>query len=122
MENRSVGRPLIWKDPFELQCLIDNYFDQTVRPTLAGLALFLEIDRQTLYNYSERDQFFDILKKAKSRVEATYEERAIYEPNPTGVIFALKNMGWTDRVATDHTTKGEAIVVPPIQWIDNEAS
>jgi len=42
---------------------------------------------------------------------------------PSLAIMNLKsNHGWTDRVANDHTTKGEAIVVPPIQWIDNEAS
>jgi hypothetical protein len=116
----AAGRPMIWKDPIELSNLVSDYFNQTDRPTLSGLALFLEIDRQTLYNYKDRDQFFDIIKRATSKVEAVYEERAIYENNPTGVIFALKNMGWTDRVANDHTTKGEAITAPPIQWIDNE--
>jgi hypothetical protein len=112
----GAGRPRIWKDPIELANLIADYFNSTQKPTLSGLAVYLEIDRQTLYNYKERDEFFDIIKKATAKVEAIYEERAIYENNPTGVIFALKNMGWTDRVANDHTTKGEAIT-PPINWV-----
>ena len=114
------GRPMIWKDPIELGNLIADYFNENDRPTLSGLAVFLEIDRQTLYNYKERDEFFDIIKKATAKVESIYEERAIYENNPTGVIFALKNMGWTDRIANDHTTGGEKIN-PPIKWIDGDS-
>jgi hypothetical protein len=116
----GAGRPRIWKDPIELANLIADYFNSTERPTLAGLAVYLEIDRQTLYNYKERDEFFDIIKKATAKVEAIYEERAIYENNPTGVIFALKNMGWTDRVANDHTTKGEKINIPISSWAKEE--
>ena len=115
------GRPMIWKNSIELSDLIADYFDSTERPTLSGLAVFLEIDRQTLYNYKERDEFFDMIKKATAKVESIYEERAIYENNPTGVIFALKNMGWTDRVANDLTSGGERIT-PPITWIDSDAN
>jgi hypothetical protein len=95
------GRPMIWKDPIELSNLIADYFDQTTRPTLSGLAVFLEVDRQTLYNYREKDEFFGIIKRATAKVESIYEERAIYENNPTGVIFALKNMGWSDNKKID---------------------
>ena len=95
------GRPMIWKDPIELSNLIADYFDQTKRPTLSGLAVFLEVDRHTLYNYKERDEFFHIIKRATAKVESIYEERAIYENNPTGVIFALKNMGWSDNKKID---------------------
>jgi hypothetical protein len=98
-----AGRPRIWKDPLELSDLIAEYFNSTDRPTLSGLAVHLEIDRQTLYNYKERDEFFDIIKRATAKVESIYEERAIYENNPTGVIFALKNMGWADSVKQSHT-------------------
>jgi len=117
IENMAGGRPMIWKDPIELSNLIADYFNSTERPTLAGLAVFLEIDRQTLYNYKERDEFFDIIKKATAKVESIYEERAIYDNNPTGVIFALKNMGWKDR--TDITTNDKEMVSPPIKW-ENE--
>lgn len=95
------GRPPLWTEPSELEKLVNDYFQSTKRPTLSGLALHLGIERKTLYNYEEKDEFLHIIKKARERVEAIYEERTIYEPNPTGVIFALKNMGWTDRVQND---------------------
>jgi hypothetical protein len=112
------GRPMIWKDAFELAQLVEQYFSSTDRPTLSGLAVYLEIDRQTLYNYKERDEFFDIIKRATSRVESIYEERAIYENNPTGVIFALKNMGWSDKVESKQDVKFTGI--KPIEWVTSK--
>lgn len=95
-----TGRPLAFT-PEELQSKVDEYLTFP-KITLAGLAYHLNIDRQTLYNYAERDEFFDIIKKARQAVEAKYEERMIYENNPTGVIFALKNMGWSDKQEIKH--------------------
>ena len=90
------GRPLKYTAE-ELKTAVDLYFATTDRVTLAGLALALDIDRHTLYNYAEREEFFHIIKKARERVEARYEERLVYDNNQTGVIFALKNMGWRDK-------------------------
>jgi len=108
-ENNKGGRPPIWTDPIELKELIYDYFKGNDRPTLAGLAYALNIDRQTLYNYAKKDGFFDIIKKAREKVESIYEERLLYEDRPTGVIFALKNMGWYDVSKIDHSTMGEPI-------------
>jgi hypothetical protein len=95
------GRPLIFPSPADLQSACDLYFASEERITLAGLALALNIDRQTLYNYAERDEYFDIIKKAREKVEARYEAKLIYDNQPTGVIFALKNMGWKDKTETE---------------------
>lgn len=110
-----MARPLKYETPEELEEAVEDYFNGNDRVTLAGLALHLGFEsRQTLYNYGERDGFLDIIKKARMRVEATYEERLIYEPNQTGVIFSLKNMGWRDKSEVDHTSKGERIQGSPI--------
>jgi hypothetical protein len=116
----AMGRPMIWKSPEELQKLVDDYFQSTERWTLSGLAVHIGICRKTLYNYESKDDFLHIIKKARDKVESIYEERAIYENNPTGVIFALKNMGWTDKLSTDHTTKGESLNFDINKLSDNE--
>lgn len=100
----DVGRPLLFATPELLSEAIEGYFSSTSRPTLAGLAVHLGIDRQTLYNYAERDRFFDIVKKAHGRVEAIYEERLVWD-NAMGVIFPLKNMGWKDKTETELSGK-----------------
>lgn len=119
MENKN-GRPLIFKTPEELKQAVEKYFDEEKKPTLAGLAYALGINRQTLYNYGERDDFLDIIKRAREKVEATYEQRLVYENNPTGVIFALKNMNWRDKVETGVTDKeGNDVLVTTYQIPDN---
>lgn len=109
------GRPPIWNKASELSDMVDEYFNQTNRPTLSGLAVFLGVDRQTIYNYKEKDEFFDIIKRATAKVESIYEERAIYENNPTGVIFALKNMGWSDKI--ENKTDMKVSGIKPIEWV-----
>ena len=99
------GRPLLFETPEELEYQIMGYIQDEKKPTLAGLAYHLGIDRHTLYNYKDRPEFFHIIKKATDYVEYKYEERLIYETNPTGVIFALKNMGWKDKQEVDQKTE-----------------
>lgn len=105
------GRPLAYKTADELKTAIDLYFATDERPTLAGLALALDISRSTLYLYDDKEQFSDIIKKARERVEARYEARLIYDNQPTGVIFALKNMGWKDKTEQDLNLQGQLGVV-----------
>jgi len=101
-----MARPNIFDTPEQLESLIDQYFKETVRPTLSGLAVYLGIDRKTLHNYKGKPEFFPIIKRARDIVEAHYEERLVYEKNQTGVIFALKNMDWSDRTEFTGTVKG----------------
>jgi hypothetical protein len=107
------GRPPLFETPEQLLELVESYFSSDDKPTLSGLSFNLGMSRQSLYNYAEKDEFFDIIKKARQRIESVYEKRLIYESNPTGVIFALKNMGWFDKQEIDHTTKGESINKEP---------
>ena len=95
-----VGRPRIWDTPDELQTAIDSYFeycDKNEKPyTIAGLAVFLDVDRQTIYNYEKKQRYFDTIKKARDRVYNYMEEWAMIKGN-AGTIFLMKNYGYTDR-------------------------
>lgn len=97
------GRPPLYDNVGDFDIIIENYFDSTKTPTLAGLAFALGMSRQALYKYENKDEFVNSIKRAKQRIEAIYEERLIYEPNQTGVIFALKNYGWSDKRELEHS-------------------
>lgn len=113
-QKHAGGRPLAYDSPTKLLEAITAYFDQNKRATLSGLAVALGIDRSTLYNYANRDEFFDIIKNAQAKVEAIYEERLVWD-NCTGVIFPLKNMGWKDRQEwAPVDPEGNALVLPSI--------
>jgi DNA-binding XRE family transcriptional regulator len=113
VEKKRIGRPPTWTDPKTLEALIDTYFKNSTKPTLSGLANTIGVDRKTLYNYEQKDEFFPTIKKAKQHIEQIYEEHLLYskKTNTIGVIFALKNMDWRDRKDTDITTGGKPIPI-----------
>jgi hypothetical protein len=123
-------RPLKFKSVEELQEKIDEYFEscfeeqwyenkdgkwvpvldrhcqvvkEQVKPfTITGLALALETTRQGLLNYEEREEFYDTIRAAKTKIES-YVEESLWKPKvATGVIFNLKNnFGWVDKSEVD---------------------
>ena len=98
----EVGRPRAFKSVEEVEEKINAYFnycEEKEKPyTMSGLAYYLGISRQTLVNYSNQDQFFDTIKKARDRVQMQLEENALSnKANPTFTIFNLKNnFDWKD--------------------------
>lgn len=130
-EENKGGRPPVYKDAEELAQKIDQYFKEGVNvksvvvgkgdnkelveievPTITGLCLYCGFEsRQSFYDYEKRDGFSYIIKKARLFIETHYEE-LLQIGNTTGAIFALKNMGWIDKINNDLTTNGESINKP----------
>jgi len=106
------GRPPLFNSPEELQLKIEDYFNNPPDKrkiisdghefelpifTISGLAYFLGFEsRQSFYAYEEKIEFNYIIKRARLRIEQGYEQNLQFN-NPTGSIFALKNMGWQDK-------------------------
>ena len=114
------GRPPTWTDPKVVEKLIEEYFKREQMPTFAGLACALDISRATLYNYEEKDEFLDTIKKARRRMEEIYEQHLMYSDKPSGVIFALKNTGWADKQNIDHTSGGEKMNMGVVSYSDTK--
>ena len=71
---------------------------------MSGLALHLDVDRKTITNYSNKEDYFPTIRKARSKIEAHIEKR-LYGNNVTGCIFNLKNnFGWKDKSEIDNTS------------------
>lgn len=109
----NFGRPPKFKTPEELEEMIDQYFEECPDkvkkyssegsafeiecPTLTGLAIYLGFcSRQSMYDYEKREHFSYAIKRARVFVERVYEN-LLQAGQPTGAIFALKNMGWRDK-------------------------
>ncbi len=124
MKANPVGRPLAFNSPEELEAVIAEYFDfcdnriqqvfspkadaviEVISPapyTMSGLARRLGLDRKTILNYSNKEEFFPTIKAARERVQEDVETR-LMEKQATGAIFNLKNnFGWVDETKTDQT-------------------
>ena len=93
---------LKYKTEEELSKGIEEYFEDCKKRekpyTMSGLANWIGIDRKTLLNYSYKDMFSPLVKKAKERVQQQIEENYLDGTfNTTAAIFNLKaNFKWDD--------------------------
>ncbi len=66
--------------------------------TLTGLILYIGLSSRSAFDeYGHRPEFSNSVKRAKLLIENGYEVDLRKTGNPAGSIFALKNMGWSDR-------------------------
>ena len=99
----TAGRPLKFQSVEELNNKIDDYFAKCKKdkdlPTITGLAVHLDTNRQTLQNYKERPEFFDSIKRAVERCEKALTEGALRNKLNSAVsIFVMKNCyGYKDK-------------------------
>jgi len=116
----QAGRPPKYETPEQMQEATEEYFNtdafidmgeaRIFAPTISGLAYALDLSRQGLIEYSEKDQFSDTVKKAKQRVEIALEQR-LHGQAVTGTIFNLKNnFGWKDKVEQETNTTGNLTI------------
>jgi hypothetical protein len=111
-----AGRPPYYETPEDFEAEVEKYFSMVTDKdpaTITGLILYLGFShREALADYEKKPQFSDTVRKAKLRVENEYEKR-LFGQQVTGPIFALKNLGWTDKSQTEHSG---SIDTRPIQY------
>lgn len=109
MSANEIGRPRHYATPEQFESKVYEYQqhckDANEPVTWTGLALFLGFSsRQSINEYEKYEGFSDVVKKAKLFVEWHYEMR-VNSNSPTGPIFVLKNMGWSDKQQIEHSEK-----------------
>lgn len=106
MNIRKVGRPLKIDSAEELEKLVNEYFEKTdeIKITITGLCLYLGLTKETFYEYAKREEYKDILNRARLMVENSYE-MSLRENGRTGDIFALKNFGWRDKMEVENSNE-----------------
>lgn len=110
------GRPSKYDNCLDFDAACELYFDEMaekeIYPTVTGLALALGFcDRQSLYDYENKEEFSCIIKRARLRVENGYEQQ-LQRQSVTGAIFALKNMGWKDKQEREITNPDGSLTPP----------
>ena len=109
----KVGRPRKIESPDQMVELAEIYLEEIdqrnemrvegapwEKPTLNGLILSLGLSsRESFDEYGRREEFSDTVKRLKLIIANEYEKNLQYG-NAAGSIFALKNMGWSDKQET----------------------
>lgn len=130
----------IFTDPEALEVKINEYFEKNqFCPTLSGLALHLDVTRQTLSNYigasesgagkrgkGKAAECGRLLQMAKARIESFLEGELVVRTKSThGIEFALMNgYGWGQKQTVDvqgsMQTEVKAEVSTPISRMSDE--
>ena len=123
----KLGRPRKFETVEDIEERINEYWSDcevNEKPiTMAGLALFLGVDRKTLVNYkSMKDafnkDFFPAIKRAKQIIEMSYEEQLLQGKATAGVIFSAKNnFGWVDKMDIDNTSSDGSMTPTRIEIV-----
>jgi hypothetical protein len=112
-----IGRPLKYRTAKDLQKKVDEYFVlNSGSLTITGLTRHIGLaSRQSFYEYEKNKLFGDTIKRARLRIEEYYEKLAITLKNPSGCIFIMKNLGWSDQVQVEHSGTIDNIVRFPLK-------
>lgn len=109
-----MSLPRRFETPDDLQKKIDAFFksvedknlidpENPVNITLTGMIIAIGLaSRNSFDEYLNYEGFGEVVRAAKLRVEAAYEQR-LHGAACTGSIFALKNFGWKDQQAVHHS-------------------
>lgn len=107
------GRPPKYTSAKEMEDRITEYFEQSktssgkYQPTIEGLTLHLGFaTRQSLHDYAKKEDFIDVVNKAKQFIKSCYEKQ-LYGFAWAGASFALRNIGkedWKDEI-TEHSNQ-----------------
>lgn len=119
------GRPPKYETPKDLEVAASAYFtslEEGEFPTLSGLAYHLGFqDRHSLYDYEAKPEYTATIKRARLAIERLYEGQLINgKANTAGVIFWLKNQGWTDKQTVEDVTEHKPTTVK-IEWVGDDS-
>lgn len=135
---RKAGRPYFYDDSEEGANLFEenivSYFEKITstddeyklsgkmfkeNPTITGMMLHVGLSsKQTYYNYLKRPKFVNAVERARLAIESSYEAM-LYEKGSAGAIFALKNFGWEDKTAVEHSGDVQKVEINFTKQITN---
>jgi hypothetical protein len=117
---KLFGRPPLYTSSIEMENIITEYFEESknasgkYQPTIEGLTLALGFaTRQSLHDYAKKEDFIDVLNKAKSFIKSCYEKQ-LYGFAWAGASFALRNIGkedWKDEITENQNQTITKVVI-----------
>jgi hypothetical protein len=109
MTTEKGGQPRMFETPEEFDAAFEAYCqdcdDRQEKPTMSGLAWFMGFaSRQSIWEYRKKPGFEHVANRAALFVEKGYEQQLAQGRGDGGIVFALKNFGWTDKQDVNHTS------------------
>lgn len=120
----DVGRPTDYSPEIidKTIAYIEKCEEDKDLPSVAGLAVYLNCARRTIYNWGdENPEFLHILEKLLATQEVKLINGGLKGTyNSTISKLILTKHGYADKVESDLTSNGKDISIPPITWVDTK--
>jgi hypothetical protein len=95
--------------PSKFENKVHRYFEQDPPYTFAGLYLYLGVSESKYKRLKKDPEYRDAIDYAHAKMQEQYEQK-LMTTSPTGAIFALKNMGWSDTAKIEMAVDGQMSV------------
>lgn len=96
-----VGHIIRYESPLILAEMLNAYFDEMdalrVPYTISGICLAIGYGRERFLSHETESEIGKLINQARLLIEQQHEHRLYLGIKPAGIMFALKNMGWSDR-------------------------
>ena len=94
-----------YEDPEILRAVLNSYFDEQDEAklpyTISGICLQVGCRRKELLNSDPSTPTGCMLYQARMLIEQQHEIHLLTAKRPAGVVFALKNLGWSETSKVD---------------------
>jgi hypothetical protein len=97
---------------------LEEYINKNACPSVSQFAFQNSVPRSQLYKWKELEETIEHLQAKREK----YLEDALLSGDGkkvTGAIFALKQMGWSDRNETNHTGEVQHVMVAQLPKRDS---
>lgn len=93
--------------PAEFEERVFGYFEETPIDnwTFASMYLYVGVSDHQWKRMAKKPEFRDAADYARMKMMDRYELK-LKTGNPTGAIFGLKNMGWSDKAEIEMAVEG----------------
>jgi len=114
------GRPPKYNNCMDFAAMSEMYMEKCREEKKAsgiyGWAVYLDMTMEMVWEYGEKPEFADIVKKYKQEIMSEKESMMLNgKGNTAGIIFWAKNvMGWSDRQETVNHTQITVTSLPDL--------
>lgn len=107
---RRVTRKPIFATPKDMMRAVNAYFDtadENETPyTVSGLCLHIGMSRESFLSNKYDPIYADVIDQAKLLLQQQHEINLLTHRQTKGTVFALKNLGWSDKASLDVGVSG----------------
>ena len=91
--------------PVEFEDKVYEYFETVPEEKWTFGGLYLGVSKDVFSRMAKKTEYRDAAEYARMKMMNGYELK-LKTSNPTGAIFGLKNLGWSDRAEIEMAVEG----------------